>query len=396
MLICDSQDEVMAKRLLDEVVFFPHELRKDESCAVPSSLPSGTKNSVSSEINDELQFMNASLKCGDGIVARSPDDRAPSLSIPALLSDFVDESADNFSQATPTGSSSENRNNGPVCRICHGGDQEGALESLCSCAGTMGFVHVSCLELWLNAQKVDYCELCGKLRHQSLWSTTMQPTSDNPRQNGGDDFAARFRHTSEPSLRIPELVKDSEDYPVDSNVSLDTQTGSPNGDGSSAPMGRICHGVNQERLESLCSCSSTLGFVHVSCLEEWIKQGKVDFCKLCGQRFSLVVQPSKVLRLFHWLVDAGRWKATTSVVRAVTVGHVENLHVRYVVIAPASSKIRFMLNKLLDLWKSFCSWLSTRAVRQVNRAFCKRSASLIKHNAPAACDAATSGSRRRH
>ncbi|KAL3191031.1 hypothetical protein MRX96_058363 [Rhipicephalus microplus] len=135
--------------------------RKDESCAVPSSLPSGTKNSVSSEINDELQFMNASLKCGDGIVARSPDDRAPSLSIPALLSDFVDESADNFSQATPTGSSSENRNNGPVCRICHGGDQEGALESLCSCAGTMGFVHVSCLELWLNAQKVDYCELCG-------------------------------------------------------------------------------------------------------------------------------------------------------------------------------------------------------------------------------------------
>ncbi|KAL3191029.1 hypothetical protein MRX96_058364 [Rhipicephalus microplus] len=79
----------------------------------------------------------------------------------------------------------------------------------------------------------------GKLRHQSLWSTTMQPTSDNPRQNGGDDFAARFRHTSEPSLRIPELVKDSEDYPVDSNVSLDTQTGSPNGDGSSAPMNRI-------------------------------------------------------------------------------------------------------------------------------------------------------------
>ncbi|XP_037282295.2 uncharacterized protein LOC119175449 [Rhipicephalus microplus] len=136
--------------------------RIDESCAVPSSLPSGTKNSVSSEINDELQFMNASLKCSDGIVARSPDDRAPSLSIPALLSDFVDESADNFSQATPTGSSSENRNNGPVCRICHGGDQEGALESLCSCAGTMGFVHVSCLELWLNAQKVDYCELCGQ------------------------------------------------------------------------------------------------------------------------------------------------------------------------------------------------------------------------------------------
>ncbi|XP_037284027.2 uncharacterized protein LOC119176774 [Rhipicephalus microplus] len=130
----------------------------EESCPVPSSLPSGTRSSVSSEVNDEPQFMNASLKCSDGVMAQSPDDRAPSLQIPALRG----ESADNVSQGTPTGSSSENGNNGPVCRICHGGDQEEALASLCRCAGTIGFVHVSCLELWLNAQKVDYCELCGQ------------------------------------------------------------------------------------------------------------------------------------------------------------------------------------------------------------------------------------------
>ncbi|KAH8033319.1 hypothetical protein HPB51_009518 [Rhipicephalus microplus] len=50
---------------------------------------------------------------------------------------------------------------GTTCRICQEGDQKAQLVSPCSCSGTIGFVHVSCLERWLNERDVDYCELCG-------------------------------------------------------------------------------------------------------------------------------------------------------------------------------------------------------------------------------------------
>ncbi|XP_075534486.1 uncharacterized protein LOC142568371 [Dermacentor variabilis] len=49
---------------------------------------------------------------------------------------------------------------GPICRICHEGDQQDPLVSLCRCSGTMGLVHVTCLERWLNARNIDHCELC--------------------------------------------------------------------------------------------------------------------------------------------------------------------------------------------------------------------------------------------
>nr|XP_037270292.1 uncharacterized protein LOC119161890 [Rhipicephalus microplus] len=49
---------------------------------------------------------------------------------------------------------------GTTCRICQEGDQKAQLVSPCSCSGTIGFVHVSCLERWLNERDVDYCELC--------------------------------------------------------------------------------------------------------------------------------------------------------------------------------------------------------------------------------------------
>ncbi|XP_064485243.1 E3 ubiquitin-protein ligase MARCHF2-like [Ornithodoros turicata] len=49
---------------------------------------------------------------------------------------------------------------GPICRICHEGDQNAPLISLCHCAGTVGLVHLACIEHWLSASNTDRCELC--------------------------------------------------------------------------------------------------------------------------------------------------------------------------------------------------------------------------------------------
>lgn len=52
-----------------------------------------------------------------------------------------------------------------MCRICHGGEalspDLGQLVSACSCRGTVGRVHVRCLERWLTESGKSRCELCG-------------------------------------------------------------------------------------------------------------------------------------------------------------------------------------------------------------------------------------------
>ncbi|XP_037078264.1 E3 ubiquitin-protein ligase MARCHF3-like [Pollicipes pollicipes] len=49
---------------------------------------------------------------------------------------------------------------GPFCRICHEGESREALISPCRCAGSVGLVHVSCIEKWLSAANKDSCEIC--------------------------------------------------------------------------------------------------------------------------------------------------------------------------------------------------------------------------------------------
>ncbi|XP_023944690.2 E3 ubiquitin-protein ligase MARCHF2 [Bicyclus anynana] len=52
-----------------------------------------------------------------------------------------------------------------MCRICHSGEASslelGRLISACSCRGTVGRVHVKCLERWLTESGKSRCELCG-------------------------------------------------------------------------------------------------------------------------------------------------------------------------------------------------------------------------------------------
>lgn len=49
---------------------------------------------------------------------------------------------------------------GPICRICHEGDQNIPLISVCLCSGTVGLVHLPCIEHWLSASNSDHCEIC--------------------------------------------------------------------------------------------------------------------------------------------------------------------------------------------------------------------------------------------
>merc|ERR1712141_279687 len=46
------------------------------------------------------------------------------------------------------------------CRICH---DEGNLQHPCQCAGTIGLVHLKCLETWFSINGKNNCELCGHL-----------------------------------------------------------------------------------------------------------------------------------------------------------------------------------------------------------------------------------------
>ncbi|KAK8786443.1 hypothetical protein V5799_023781 [Amblyomma americanum] len=48
----------------------------------------------------------------------------------------------------------------PICRICHDEGHEPLL-SMCKCSGSIGLVHVPCLERWLNTRDSDDCELCN-------------------------------------------------------------------------------------------------------------------------------------------------------------------------------------------------------------------------------------------
>ncbi|KAF7397758.1 hypothetical protein HZH68_008980 [Vespula germanica] len=48
-----------------------------------------------------------------------------------------------------------------VCRICHTNTIMEPLVSPCRCKGTLAYVHLSCLERWLNQSCRSYCELCN-------------------------------------------------------------------------------------------------------------------------------------------------------------------------------------------------------------------------------------------
>uniref|UniRef100_A0A1B6MFQ1 RING-CH-type domain-containing protein n=1 Tax=Graphocephala atropunctata TaxID=36148 RepID=A0A1B6MFQ1_9HEMI len=47
------------------------------------------------------------------------------------------------------------------CRICHSKTTRDLILSPCLCKGSMGCVHIGCLEHWLNISSHTFCELCS-------------------------------------------------------------------------------------------------------------------------------------------------------------------------------------------------------------------------------------------
>ena len=66
------------------------------------------------------------------------------------------------------------------CRICHGGTSGGELVSPCYCSGTMGQMHVACLEQWLGSNGRKDCELCGYRYHLCREPRSFQEFLKNP------------------------------------------------------------------------------------------------------------------------------------------------------------------------------------------------------------------------
>ncbi|XP_076316034.1 E3 ubiquitin-protein ligase MARCHF3-like isoform X2 [Tachypleus tridentatus] len=58
------------------------------------------------------------------------------------------------------GERSTSSSSGPSCRICHEGDSWDKLVSPCHCSGSLGVVHMDCMEKWLGTTNTDACEIC--------------------------------------------------------------------------------------------------------------------------------------------------------------------------------------------------------------------------------------------
>ncbi|XP_054289224.1 E3 ubiquitin-protein ligase MARCHF2-like [Macrosteles quadrilineatus] len=61
---------------------------------------------------------------------------------------------------SPMNKSISSSASGSICRICLEGDCVEELISPCDCMGSMGVVHICCLEKWLSTSNLDRCEVC--------------------------------------------------------------------------------------------------------------------------------------------------------------------------------------------------------------------------------------------
>jgi len=105
-------------------------------------------------INQRSGFENESFD--DGPLMKPPhtstlcQSTAPSVDSPMMSSSFA--------KGKSNISASKN-SSGLFCRICHEGDSE-ELISPCSCSGSVGLIHRTCIEKWLSMVNKDSCEIC--------------------------------------------------------------------------------------------------------------------------------------------------------------------------------------------------------------------------------------------
>ena len=78
--------------------------------------------------------------------------------IATLSSTFASANQSECEKESPSGSKGSS---GVFCRICHDGDLDGdKLISPCSCSGSVGLIHKTCIEKWLSTVNQDTCEIC--------------------------------------------------------------------------------------------------------------------------------------------------------------------------------------------------------------------------------------------
>ncbi|CAN7991417.1 unnamed protein product [Ixodes hexagonus] len=111
-----------------------------------SSTPISTRSCSTGGLDERLTFWSNSL-------AWSPTSGG---SLPGTLPC----SAEECTRLSSPPAANVTTSSGPICRICHEGDQKWPLLSPCTCSGTMGLVHLVCLEHWLSASGGDQCEIC--------------------------------------------------------------------------------------------------------------------------------------------------------------------------------------------------------------------------------------------
>ena len=61
---------------------------------------------------------------------------------------------------------------------------------------------------------------------------------------------------------------------------------------------RICY--EPDNLESLCECRGTAEFVHLKCVEHWIKVSNRKYCELCHSKYRLAEPKPSVIKNQTW------------------------------------------------------------------------------------------------
>ena len=134
-----------------------NQLKDQESQSVPVRRQSieGCDNQSFHNVNLETNRSESTASFLRPISSPNIPDSPP---IAALSSTF---SSPNLSDCAKESRSGSKGSSGVFCRICHDGDlDEDKLISPCSCSGSVGLIHRTCIEKWLSTVNQDTCEIC--------------------------------------------------------------------------------------------------------------------------------------------------------------------------------------------------------------------------------------------
>lgn len=111
------------------------------------------KDTVS--LTSRLTLEDKDLKFKDNLEKDRPIEK--SKTIDSIASSVFDRLVDTLEKVSPN--DSDTGQDSAICRICYGTDMQHLL-SICQCKGSIAYVHLECIERWLQECGVDTCDLC--------------------------------------------------------------------------------------------------------------------------------------------------------------------------------------------------------------------------------------------